>query len=96
MKRPRVEVNLGELDQMLDRACEAPLSQTDSAKIKNALHALAEVLTARRSTEKTREVLGDAAAQPAQPSDQPAPSKDEKVKTPGHGRHAASSYDGAL
>ena len=94
MKRPRVEVNLGELDQMLDRACEAPLSQTDSAKIKNALHTLAEVLTARRSAEKTREVLGDAAPQSAELQGQP-PSKDEKAKTPGHGRHAASCYEGA-
>ncbi|HWH48487.1 MAG TPA: IS66 family transposase [Burkholderiales bacterium] len=95
MKRPHVEVNLGELDQMLDRACEAPLSQTDSAKIKNALHTLAEVLAARRTTEKTREVLGDAAAQPAELPGQPAPAKDERAKTPGHGRHAASSYEGA-
>jgi hypothetical protein len=65
-------VNLGELDQMLDRACEAPLSQTDSAKIKNALHTLAEVLTAWRSTEKTREVLGNVAAQPAELPGQPS------------------------
>lgn len=94
MKRPRVDVNLGELDQMLDRACEQPLSQTDSAKIKNALHTLAEVLAARRSTEKTRDVLGDE-AQSADPSGESDPPKQQKTKAPGHGRHAASGYEGA-
>jgi transposase len=95
MKRPRVDVNLGELDQLLDQACQAPLSQTDSAKIKTALHMLAEVLTARRSSEKTRDVLGNAAAQPETPPGQTAASREEKAKKPGHGRNAATSYEGA-
>jgi transposase len=95
MKRPRVDVNLGELDQLLDQACQAPLSQTDSARIKNALHTLAEVLAARRTTEKTREVWGDAAAQPPSAIDETGSSQDEKAKAPGHGRNAASSYAGA-
>ena len=50
MKRPRVDVDLGELDQLLDHACEAPLSQGESARIKEALHALAEVLLSRRTS----------------------------------------------
>ena len=52
MKRPRIDVNLPELDQLLDQACEAPLSQNDSAKINSALHALADVLAASRNSEK--------------------------------------------
>ena len=95
MKRPRVEVNLGELDQLLDQACEAPLSQTDSARIKQALHTLAEVLTARRSSEKTREVLGDASAQPASREEETASSQGQKAKTAGHGRNGAACYEGA-
>ncbi len=95
MKRPRVDVNLGELDQLLDQACEAPLSQNDSAKIKHALHSLADVLMARRSTEKTSEVLGNAAGQSTPPSDQSTASKNGKGKAPGHGRNGASSYEGA-
>ena len=88
MKRPRVEVNLGELDQLLDQACEAPLSETDSAKIKNALHTLADVLAARRSSEKTREVAG--VSVPEAPR---AVNKEDK--SAGHGRTAAASYEGA-
>jgi transposase len=96
MKRPRVDVNLGELDQLLDQACEAPLSQTDSAKIKNALHTLAEVLVARRGSEKTREVLGNAVDSPSAATENEAtPSKDAAAKAPGHGRNAAASYEGA-
>lgn len=91
MKRPRLDVNLGELDQLLDRACEAPLSQTDSARIKDALHTLAEVLTAKRTTEKTREVLG-AGASPASAAGE---TSNEEKKAPGHGRNAACSYEGA-
>jgi transposase len=87
MKRPRVDVNLGELDELLDQACEAPLSPTDSAKIKKALHTLADVWAARRSTEKTREVLESTA--------QTATSAETPDKAAGHGRNAAANYKGA-
>lgn len=87
MKRPRVDVNLGELDELLDQACEAPLSQTDSAKIKNALHTLADVLAARRNSEKTRDAL-ESTAETSAISETP-------VKAAGHGRNAAASYEGA-
>ena len=39
MKRPRIDVNLGELDQLLDQAREAPLSEPDCNKLKTTLHA---------------------------------------------------------
>ena len=91
MKRRRIDVKLGELDQLLDRAREAPLSEPDCHKIKTTLHTLVEILTARRSTEKTSAVVdpgknGAAAAQPAASPEKPAN---------GHGRTPASAYTGA-
>jgi len=86
MKRPRVDVNLEELDQIIERGTHAPLSESESEKLKSALHALARMLPQPRSTEKTKVVLG--------PPETPAPHKDaEPVQ--GHGRNGASSYTGA-
>ena len=85
MKRKRVDVNLEELDRVLDHAREAPLSEADYEKLKEALHALAGMLPAPRSTEKTNAVLP-----PADP-----PKKQTKEKPKGHGRNGASSYTGA-
>jgi transposase len=84
MKRTRVDVNLKELDQIIDHAREAPLSESESEKLKEALHALAGMLPAPRSTEKTSAVLP-----PANPQQQ------SKEKPPGHGRNGASAYTGA-
>ena len=84
MKRKRVDVNLKELDQIIDHAREAPLSESESEKLKEALHALAGMLPAPRSTEKTSAVLP-----PADPQQQ------SKEKPPGHGRNGASAYTGA-
>jgi transposase len=91
MKRRRIDVHLGELDQLLDQAREAPLSEPDCLKIKTTLHTLVALLTARRSTEKTSAVVdsgknGTAAA--------PAAVSPEK-QTNGHGRTPASAYTGA-
>jgi hypothetical protein len=44
MKRPRVDVNLEELDQIIERGTQAPLSESESEKLKSALHALAGML----------------------------------------------------
>ena len=85
MKRKRVDVNLKELDQIIDHAREAPLSESESDKLKEALHALAGMLPAPRSTEKTSAVLP--------PTDPPPPQSNEKPA--GHGRNGASSYTGA-
>jgi hypothetical protein len=90
MKRPRMDVNLEELDQIIDRGTRAPLSESEGEKLKRVLHALAGMLPAPRSTEKTKNVL-------EQP-ETPAPKNDSKSppdKTPGHGRNGASSYTGA-
>ena len=86
MKRPRLEVNLQELDQIIERGTRAPMSEAESQQLKSALHALAGMLPPPRSTEKTNAVLG-------QP-ELPAP-KNDADKQPGHGRNGASSYTGA-
>jgi len=64
--RRRIDVNLEELDRVLDGARQAPLSEPDYDKLKDALHAMAALLARSRNTEKTKAVVGDAAgAEPA-------------------------------
>jgi transposase len=90
MKRPRVDVNLEELDQIIERGTQAPLSESESEKLKSALHALAGMLAKPRSTEKTKNIL-------EQP-ETPLPENDSEPacdKTPGHGRNGSSTYTGA-
>jgi hypothetical protein len=55
--RQRVDVNLDELDQIIDRSTRAPLSESEGKKLKTALHAMAERLVRKRNTEKTSAVL---------------------------------------
>src|SRR5271169_6272930 len=86
MKRPRMDVNLEELDQIIERGTHAPLSESESEKLRSALHALAGMLPQPRSTEKTKNVLEQSAA-PA-PENEPEPTK-------GHGRNGAAAYTGA-
>ena len=57
ISRQRIDINLEELDQIIDRGRQAPLSESDGRKLKAALHAMAERLSANRSTEKTRAVF---------------------------------------
>ncbi|HEY6272433.1 MAG TPA: IS66 family transposase [Terriglobales bacterium] len=90
MKRPRVDVNLEELDRVLDQARQAPLSESDYEKLKSALHALAGMLPPPRSTEKTQAVFG--------PSETPVPQNEAEPPSPkkaGHGRNGAESYSSA-
>ena len=64
-----------ELDRIIDGGKSAPLSESDSEKLKTALHALAERLLPRTKTEKTSSVFGD--------PDSAAPKKaSEKVQWP--------------
>ena len=58
MSRPRIEVNLDELDQIIDRGTHAPLSEAEGQKLKTALHATGgeEVICGSRNTEKTSAV----------------------------------------
>jgi hypothetical protein len=63
--RRRIDVNLEELDRVLDGARQAPLSESDHGKLKEALHALAAMLVQPRKTEKTSAVV-------EKPEDSPA------------------------
>jgi transposase len=92
MRRPRIEVNLGELDEVLDQARQAPMSEADCNKLKTLLHTLVKLLVAKRRTEKTRAVVGDAGGDAAA---EEAAASGEKKKTNGHGRTPASAYTGA-
>src|SRR3954453_1637718 len=94
MKPPkrRIDVNLEELDRVLDGAREAPLSELDYDKLKDALHAMAALLARSRNTEKTNAVMGDevgAEASEGGQSDAPAP------PPAGHGRNRATAFTGA-
>jgi transposase len=92
MKAPRrrIDVNLEELDRVLDGARQAPLSESDHRKLKDALHALAAMLVHPRNTEKTSWVVEKAEDSPArtQPDDNTPP-------PPGHGRNGAEAFEGA-
>ncbi len=90
ISRRRIDINLEELDQIIDRGRQSPLSESDGRKLKAALHAMAERLAANRSTEKTRAVLKEtqtpASAQQTENA-QPRPT--------GHGRNSAAEFTGA-
>lgn len=88
-KRPQVKINLGELDQILDQACERPIDKNESEKVKTALHALAQYLEHRRSSEKTAAVT----PKPEENAPEPTPPLEKK---PGHGRTPASDFTGAV
>src|ERR1700694_6018164 len=91
MKRTRkkVDVNLEELDQIIDRGMRTPLNEAEGQKLKTALHSMAERLSWKRSTEKTSAVVDQPAAVPVgeRNTGEPAPA--------GHGRHGAAAFTGA-
>jgi transcription elongation factor Elf1 len=88
--RRRIDVNLEELDRVLDGAREAPLSESDHGKLRDALHALAELLVRTRNTEKTSAVVGkqEDSQTGTEPDNNGAP-------PPGHGRNGAEAFGGA-
>jgi transposase len=86
--RRGIEVNLEELDRVLDGARQAPLSEADHDKLKDALHAMAAMLTRSRNTEKTGAVVEPAIADEG--------AADASVPSPvGHGRNGAAAFSGA-
>jgi transposase len=88
--RRRLDVNVDELDRLITAAMQAPLSEAEGKTLRTAVHAMADRLMPRRSTEKTRAVLETVPG--AVPADtgttKPAPAK-------GHGRHGAAAFTGA-
>ena len=91
--RPRMDVNLEELDQIIDGGMRAPLSESDGEKLKAVIHILAERVKPRwRTTEKTSAVLpqppgSEPAAEKAQPEGERQPA--------GHGRNGAARFTSA-
>ena len=81
----RIDVNLEELDRVLDGAREAPLSEADHDKLKDALHAMAALLVRSRNTEKTSAVVEPTQSKPAE----------ESAPAAGHGRNSAGAFTGA-
>src|SRR5271169_465175 len=86
MKR-RIDVNLDELDQIIDRSTRAPLSESEGQQLKTALHAMAERLVRKRNTEKTSAVVPGAAQAGKPETGESAPA--------GHGRNGAAAFTGA-
>jgi len=89
MSRRRIEINLEELDQIIDRSTRAPLSESEGQKLRTALHALADRILSKRTTEKSGAILPQDAAAPA------ANPKADGSPPPGHGRHPAAAFTGA-
>jgi len=81
--RRRIDVNLEELDRVLDGARQAPLSESDHGKLKEALHALAAMLVRPRNTEKTSSVVEKTEDSQKDKSTPPLP---------GHGRNGAEAF----
>lgn len=88
-RRRRIDVNVEELDQIVDRARQAPLSESDCDKLKTALHALIERLLGSAKTEKLDSVFADENS-PAPPA---APARAQEPA--GHGRNGAQAFSGA-
>jgi hypothetical protein len=49
-----MEVNLEELDQIIDRSTQTPLSKSEGQKLKTAIHAMAERVPPRKSVRPER------------------------------------------
>ncbi len=87
----RIDVNLEELDHVLDEARQAPLSDADYDKLKNALHALAAMVVRPRNSEKTNAVLPlPQNTEAAKPN-----TKESGTPPPGHGRNGADAFHNA-
>jgi transposase len=87
--RRRLDVNLEELDRVLDGARQAPLTDADHDKLKDALHAMAALLVRSRNTEKTSAVVEEAGSAP------PPTANSDAVPAAGHGRNSAAAFTGA-
>jgi transposase len=86
-RRRRIDVNVEELDQIVDRARQAPLSDKDYDQLKTALHALIEQLLGPAKTEKLDAVFAE--------EKRPAPPAAPPQESAGHGRNGAQAFSGA-
>ena len=88
-KGRRIDVNVEELDQIVDRARQAPLSDADYDKLKTALHGLIEKLLGLKKSEKLASVFGDDQT----PASSTTPPQADGSR--GHGRNGAQAFSGA-
>lgn len=107
-KRQPRQVDSSELAAIVGRTRTGALGEEDFAKLKAAMDTLAFVTAELQAkgtslerlrrllfgapTEKTDAVLRQAGQPPAEPPQRQA---EDKVRPPGHGRHAAAAYTGA-
>ena len=92
--RQRLDINIEELDRLLDRTREGPLSDAEREKLRTALHALVERISATtHTTEKTRAVVDQPRLDEAGPNATQASGKQSPKN--GHGRHSADHYTAA-
>jgi transposase len=119
-RQDKVEIDMGDLEKILERATKGPLSPEEVRTLREAMHTLAWLqgeigrkdaslsrlrqLFGMPTTEKTREVLGDAPQAPVKTEEGDGekgepPQRDlpgnEVAAAKGHGRNAASDYPGA-
>jgi transposase len=104
-----IEVNLGELEALVERARQGPLGEKDCQRLEDAIQALSvlierigeknttisqlRALLSKPSTEKTSKVLEQAGIKVPGQNHPPPQAKDPPK--PGHGRNGAQAYRGA-
>ena len=107
--KEQIEVNLGELAGLVERARQGPLSEADCERLEDAIQALnvlierigeknttisqLRALLSKPSTEKTRKVLEQAGVKV--PPQNPPPLQAQDPPKPGHRRNGARAYRGA-
>lgn len=87
MKRAVVEVDLARLLGIVRRATESAISAEEAAELEQGLRTMADALKPKRTSEKTKNVLGEKPGQQDQTK--------VRGKRKGHGRTAAADYTGA-
>jgi transposase len=89
--RRGIDIDVEELDRIIDAALREPLNEKDGRTLKTAVHAMAERLMRRRTTEKTSAVLEPKTTSGTAPTT-PQP---EQSGAAGHGRNPATAFTGA-
>jgi len=92
----RIDVNLKELDDILDRTNSGPLSEAETQKLRVAIHAMADQLRPKRNSEKTKAVFAKPALEASPPTKDPSVIKEEMVAPGGHGRNGAADFIGGI
>jgi len=107
-RRRILEINVGALDRIVDKAAQEPLNQEECKQLKTSIHAMAARLKKPppRTTEKSKELLGgedggggvdntDSGLEGGKANEAPVPGQKKKTRRGGRGRNGAASYTGA-